>query len=87
VREEERWSTALLVRETQLSEQALGLATARDLAETANRARGDFLAKMNHELRTLLNAVLGFSEILKRNCSAKHFPRRDDGYRKVAETG
>jgi signal transduction histidine kinase/ActR/RegA family two-component response regulator len=33
-------------------------------ADTANRAKGDFLAVMSHEMRTPLNAVMGFANLL-----------------------
>jgi signal transduction histidine kinase/DNA-binding NarL/FixJ family response regulator len=37
----------------------------RDAAEAANRAKSAFLATTSHEVRTPLNAVLGFTEALK----------------------
>ena len=42
------------------------LREAHDAAESAIRAKDDFLATMSHELRTPLNAIIGFSESMQR---------------------
>ncbi|MDY6940232.1 MAG: CHASE2 domain-containing protein [Cyanobacteriota bacterium] len=52
---------------TQLERQTADLATARDAAEAANRAKSLFLAHMSHELRTPLNAILGFTQLMTRS--------------------
>ena len=43
---------------------------AKEEAERANEAKSVFLAKMNHQLRTPLNAVIGYSEILLEDAEA-----------------
>ncbi len=43
--------------------EALGRALMQ--AQTAIRAKSDFVANMSHELRTPLNAIIGFSELIK----------------------
>ena len=39
--------------------------TARNAAESANRAKAAFLASMSHELRTPLQAALGFAQLIR----------------------
>jgi len=41
------------------------LRAAKDDAERANRAKGQFLSRASHELRTPMNAVLGFTQLLE----------------------
>lgn len=50
-------------------------------AEAANRAKSQFIATMSHEFRTPLNAILGFSEMLR----GEYFgPIGADSYREYA---
>lgn len=51
-------------------QRTLDLERAKDLAETASRAKSTFVANISHELRTPLNAVLGFSNLLLREAQA-----------------
>lgn len=52
-----------LQRERKHIEQALIIAKAE--AEAANQAKSDFLLRMSHELRSPLNVILGFTQLIE----------------------
>lgn len=60
------------------------LAAARDLAVQAARLKSEFLAHMSHELRSPINAVLGFTELLMGTDLADH---QRDFVQKVQASG
>jgi signal transduction histidine kinase/DNA-binding response OmpR family regulator len=44
-------------------ERTTELATAKQIAERASRAKSDFLANMSHEIRTPMNAIMGMTDL------------------------
>ena len=52
-------------RSEELSTANIELALARDQALESSRIKSEFLAKMSHEFRTPLNAIIGYSEMLQ----------------------
>ncbi|MBD2691424.1 response regulator [Anabaena catenula FACHB-362] len=65
---------------TQIQQQSVELEKARDAAESANRAKSEFLSNMSHELRTPLNAILGFSQVMSRDVT---LDKKNQGYLEI----
>jgi signal transduction histidine kinase/CheY-like chemotaxis protein len=61
----------IVVRQTRIAQENLAMAgemqAAKELAETANSSRLQFLANISHDLRTPLNGILGCAQILLRD--------------------
>ena len=69
-------STYVDITQLKLREKELEHSSMR--AEQASLAKGEFLAKMSHEFRTPLNAIIGFSEVISREMMG---PLENDQYR------
>jgi PAS domain S-box-containing protein len=58
ITERKRWDKVL-------QENTVELQKAKAVAEKANLAKSDFLSSMSHELRSPLNAILGFTQLIE----------------------
>ncbi len=53
------------------------LKKARIKAEESDRIKSNFLSMMSHEVRTPLNVILGFIDIIKNSVNSDEFPEKD----------
>ena len=61
--------------------------TAQRYAESANRAKSEFLANMSHEVRTPLNGILGFTELLIRGADGGNEHERQEFLKTIRDSG
>ncbi len=66
------WIIAALMRHERHVAEQLAEQTRR--AEIADQAKGRLLGNLSHELKTPLNAILGFSELMLADCRADQVP-------------
>ena len=61
----------------------------REEAQIASRTKSDFLARLSHELRAPLNAILGFAQMLGRNEAAAdiNHPQHQHGLAQIRQAG
>jgi signal transduction histidine kinase/AmiR/NasT family two-component response regulator len=72
--------------EQALQETNVKLETAKAAAERANLAKSDFLSSMSHELRSPLNAILGFAQLME-SASPSPTPSQTKSIGKILQAG
>ena len=69
-----------------LQEKNVELESAKSVAEKANLAKSDFLSSMSHELRSPLNAILGFAQLMD-SASESPTPSQKESIAQILDAG
>ncbi|MFA6147899.1 MAG: PAS domain S-box protein [bacterium] len=69
-----------------LQEKNAELESARSVAEKANLAKSDFLSGMSHELRSPLNSILGFAQLMESD-SPPPTPSQKESIAQILQAG
>ena len=83
-REKMHMNELIAEQKTQLEEQQKQLAEALSMAESANRAKTTFLNNMSHDIRTPMNAIIGYTGL-----AASHIDNKEqvqDYLSKIAQS-
>ena len=72
--------------EQALQETNVELESAKSAAEKANLAKSDFLSSMSHELRSPLNAILGFAQLME-SASPPPTPSQKESIDQILQAG
>ncbi len=65
----EQLKASFATLEQRVAERTAELSVEKDKVEVASQAKSTFIATMSHELKTPLNAILGFSQLLGQDAS------------------
>jgi signal transduction histidine kinase/ActR/RegA family two-component response regulator len=71
----------------QLQATKVQLETAKSVAEKANLAKSDFLSSMSHELRSPLNAILGFAQLMEADTGTPPTPPQKESIGQILKAG
>jgi signal transduction histidine kinase len=74
-------------RTAELQESNQRLKDAKDVAESANRAKSEFLTMMSHEIRTPMNGILGFGQLLEDKVFGSLNPKQTEFVSAILECG
>jgi len=87
-RSEERITRLVMERSRMLQQARLDAEAAMEQAQEANRAKSEFLAHMSHELRSPLNAMLGYAELALNDPESRGLSRQAQSFiRTIVDSG
>jgi len=84
---EEEISNHRLYLEKKVEERTASLKIAMEKAEKANQAKTEFLARMSHKLRTPMNAILGFTQLLQMDNSFPLAEHQKSNLQRISSAG
>lgn len=83
-----RWLTRDIAnRFDDMAAEKLDCEVAERRAEAANQAKSDFLANMSHQVRTPLNGILGYTELLIRGADEGNEHERQEFLQVIRDSG